>query len=584
MDISPKALFECLEMDLREAGLNPSSFVDGVDDYWPGASAREVAGLRLYRSLFKKLNDEEHPDAHTRCLAKFLQSDMLCMNWRYDPQNSRDEELFGLFKQEVDLFLHPGGECLVQSYFDILRRGRAGPGASLGANGPDFYTKFFSSKLSATSFKLYEMYNEFLSWYPDWVDAELSRSLRLGVCELSLGNCLSFVRKNRDIARSICTEPSLNMFYQLGLGDMLCDRLDEEFNVNMETQQTWNRSMACRGSEVDDLVTIDLESASDSVGVPLCEAVLPEWFFSILELLRSPRTCINGEWVDLNMISSMGNGFTFPLQTMLFSCVVRAALHFRGIPALKANQEIVGDSDPTRGTWGVFGDDIICHREVADDVCRLLHLLGFRVNRSKSYFQGPFRESCGADYYNGQLVRGVYIRSLRTAQNRYVAINRLNEWSAVTGIYLPQTVGFLRDSVRDLAVPYWESDDAGIRMWHPPYPRYDANLSFVYTKYTVDVPALEVGDSTLSPIRLSGKKPPKKRIYNPSGLLCSFLAGYVRNCLITLALKQGERPRYRTVSDTAPHWDGFRPGTGFAADSRLWMPRVILALQRNLQL
>ncbi len=586
MDIDSKALFGYLLDDLGAGGIRRDSITSalssGITDYWPDASVKEVAALRLAQSLLKKFNDEVVPDADDRCLSKFIDSNNRCREWRLNPLNTRDEVLFGLLKQEIDQFVHPNGECLVQSYFDILRRGRAGPGASLGANGADFYTKFFSSKLSATSFELYKMYNEFLSWYPDWVDAELSRALNCGILQELRGSSLSFVRKTRDISRSICTEPSLNMFYQLGFGSMLEDRLDEHFNIRMFHQQTWNRSMACRGSQSDDLVTIDLESASDSFSRNLCAEIFPDWFNSVLTDLRSPEVKIRGEWLRLDMVSSMGNGFTFPLQTMLFSCVVTAALQFRGIAPLKANSELMNESEPLRGTWGVFGDDIICHRDVADDVCRLLTLIGFRVNSSKSYFQGPFRESCGADYYKGQLVRGVYIRSLRTTQSRYVAINRLNEWSAVTGIFLPQTVGYLRDSVRDLAVPYWESDDAGIRTWVPPSPVYNENFSFLYRKYEVDAPYLEIGPGYLRPIRWGGSKPPKQRIYNPLGLLCSFLAGYVRDCRISLALKQGERPRYRTTTKVAPHWHGFRPGVGFAADVRFWEPRVIAALDANL--
>lgn len=585
MVIEPKALFDYLSRDLLANGIDIQALhASPADDYWPGASPKEVAALRLTRSLFKKLNDEVSPDADSRCLDKFLASNKLCREWELNPLNSRDETLFGLFFKEVDDFLHPEGQPLISSYFDLIGRGRSGPGASLGANGVDFYTKFFSSELSATSPELYNMYGEYVSWYADWTEAELSRAYRCGVLRVFPGSSLSFVRKTRDISRSICTEPSLNMFYQLGLGAILSDRLDAQFNIQLETQQTWNRSMACRGSLHDDLVTIDLESASDSVSCGLIERVCPEWFKSILWLIRSPRVKIDGEWVKLDMISSMGNGFTFPLQTMLFSCIVRAALVFRGIAPLKANQELVNHDEPMLGTWGVFGDDIICHNDVADDVCRLLTLLGFRINSSKSYFQGPFRESCGADYYKGQLVRGVYIRSLLTTQSRYVAINRLNEWSAVTELFLPQTIGYLCDSVRHLAVPYWESDDAGIRTWDPPHGApLDSNFSFLYRKYEVDVPELEVGEASVRPVRARGLKPPKARIYNPSGLLCSFLAGYIRNCRISLALKQGDRPRYRTVSRVAPSWGGMRPGTGFAADTRFWMPRVTAALSLNIR-
>jgi hypothetical protein len=570
MDISPTALFSYLLDDLREVGF--SNFT-GADDYWPGASPRDVACLRLARSLFKKLNDEVEPEADERCLKKFLHSDELCRNWELITHTTKDEELVGLFQDEVDRFLHPMGEPLVQSYFDILCRGKAGPGASLGAKGTDFYTKFFASKLSATSSTLYNLYNEYVCWFPTWVDAELSRSLNLGTLDIVRGNRLSFVRKTRDISRSICTEPSLNMYFQLGLGEIIGDRLKRYFGIDLSDQPEKNRAMARRGSIDGTLCTIDLESASDSVSMRLCAQFLPEWFYTILEELRSPEVSIDGQWRELNMVSSMGNGFTFPLQTMLFSCVVRAVVRWHR-----------GEGSKDHSLFGVFGDDIICHSDYGDDVCRLLSILGFRINRTKSYFVGPFRESCGADFYEGQPVRGVYIRSLLTQQDRYVAINRLNEWSAVTGVNLPRTVGYLVDSVRNLAVPFWEQDTAGIRTWTPPPGSWHGKgQRYLYRRFEPITREIEVSESgAFQPVRSFWGEPPKRRITNPQGLILAFLSGHIRNCRISLSLKQGEKTRYRTRSVVSPYWAGYRPGSAFAADPCFWTSRVIEALDFNL--
>lgn len=593
MDINPTALFSYLLDDLSACCPDVGSFSRLPNqDFWPGASPKEVQCLRLVNSFFKKLNDDISETADEDCLKKFLASDELCHRWALTLQDTREEELFNLLKQEVDLFLHPRGEPLVQSYFDLLGHGRAGPGASLGANGTDFYTKFFSSKLTATSSELYQLYNEYVQWFPDWVDAELSRSYNSGCLGLVRGNRLSFVRKTRDISRSICTEASLNMFFQLGLGEILAKRLrrfewctfEREYTtmIDLATQPERNRSLAWLGSTNDSIVTIDLESASDSFSTSLCREIFPNWFLDILMMLRSQEVELpGGVWHELGMISSMGNGFTFPLQTMLFTCVVRAAARFHNIKlcSVQPGKRMIPEKE-----FGVFGDDIACPREISDSVCRLLRIVGFRVNHTKSYFVGPFRESCGRDCYNGHDVRGVYIRSLKTQQDRYVAINLLNEWSALTGIYLPRSVGYLVDSVRHLAVPYWENDVAGIRVWTPPIGSWVKGRQWYNYRCCLPItPELIIGESgSLKPSRDARHMRLKSRQVNPSGLLLSFLGGFIRNCRVSIALKQGEKPRYRTSMKVAHRWDGFRAGSAFAANPAFWTSRVTGALRANL--
>ncbi len=43
-----------------------------------------------------------------------------------------------------------------------------------------------------------------------------------------------------------------------------------------------------------------------------------------------------------------------------------------------------------------------------------LQLCGFTVNSSKSFTDGPFRESCGHDYYKGIDIRPVYTKTMLT--------------------------------------------------------------------------------------------------------------------------------------------------------------------------
>jgi hypothetical protein len=101
---------------------------------------------------------------------------------------------------------------------------------------------------------------------------------------------------------------------------------------------------------------------------------------------------LNGLPTRYEKFCSMGNGFCFPLQTLLFASVCFAA-------------GMISSQDPY--DFRVYGDDIIVRQDRALLVIELLSELGFRLNRDKSFLFGPFRESCGADWYKGQDVRPV---------------------------------------------------------------------------------------------------------------------------------------------------------------------------------
>jgi hypothetical protein len=547
MDISSVALFSYLLDDLY--GMDRSVPLTGVDLSDSTASPDDIARYKLRTSLLKKLSDEVAVDADDKCLEKFLDANWRSEDWQLNCVSREDEELVGNWKRFLDDFFFPSGEHLWSSYYDFLKKGRAGPGASLRANGEDFYTKFFASQLTATSSSLYCLYNEFVSWYPNWRDAEISRAITHGTFALTRSSSITFVRKTRDISRSICTEPSLNMWFQLGLGAILEDRLRDAFGISFDVQQERNRQLACRGSIDDSVSTLDLESASDCVSLNLCAWGLPQYVFDVLLDLRTPYARVRGHELKLNMVSTMGNGFTFPLQTLLFCCVVQAAARQEGFLLTRA--------DAKEPNWGVFGDDIICPRAISDKVVRLLDLLGFMVNGQKSYFVGPFRESCGADFFKGVNVRGVYLKTLLTPQSRYVAINQLNDWSARTGIPLPRTVGYLVDSVKVLAIPPHEQLDSGIRV-----PKglvegrfYNSKKQrYLYRCYEPVKTVLSIKpDGALVAPRMRGKRI-RPRTQNPCGLWLSFLGGYVRNMQINLPLKQGESVAYRTRWKVSPFW------------------------------
>jgi hypothetical protein len=562
-------------LDLLRSGVDVSP--------WPDITLQEFRSLALAKSFYKKFIDMTEESANEKALEKFLSVNKTSGDWCYKPVDSWDEVLWGELKRSVHDFWNPEGMPLFSSFSELFTRGRCGPGASVGSQFSDFYSKLFSSRLSSTSRGIYRAYRCYIRDFPEWSIAELIRLDQYGEPGIVEGNRLQFVPKTRSIARTICIEPVMNMFLQLGVGSYLEERLERFFGISLATQPDINRSLVKIGSARGNYCSIDLESASDSIALGMLKDILPGDFLSWLDVLRSPYCELpDGSRVKLNMVSTMGNGFTFPLQTMLFACAVTAAARARGFHLGRPRAA-------SEGSWGVFGDDIIVPMHahyypikgipsfedfsdvLSRDVLRLLRLMGFTVNSSKSFFEGPFRESCGADYFSGQPVRGVYIKTLLTSQSRFVAINLLNRWSSVTGIPLTRTVKALRRSVPDYLVPIWESDDAGIKV---PFSlvkkrKLDRNVqSILYRKFVVKGQSFKIGENMVL-----GKRVP---IYNPSGLLLSFLNGTIRSCKIGV---RSNTKLYRGCYAIAPNWDS--DGTVSAnADGQRWKT----AVTRNLNI
>lgn len=281
------------------------------------------------------------------------------------------------------------------------------------------------------------------------------------------GSKMSTVPKNEETERTIAIEPSGNMALQLAVGSYLEDVL-RGVGLDIRRQQLVNRDLAMRGSLDGSLSTLDLSSASDRITPALCKQLLPPDVYRFLMRIRSPKTIINGDLHDLKMISTMGNGFTFPLMTLLILSICYAVMLRHGGRFNFVDYRFVS----------VFGDDIVVPRFVTDDVVSELELAGFAVNRSKSYMSGPFRESCGGDYVNGYDCTPFYVKDLSSDSSVYVAINQVFRWSAKHNFVFSATLKTLRGFLRGplLLVPEWHGDTDGVRV-RSGFPRRYKHLS-----------------------------------------------------------------------------------------------------------
>ena len=218
---------------------------------------------------------------------------------------------------------------------------------------------------------------------------------------------LLFVEKNAKTHRPICVEPVYNGFWQLGVGDYIKDRLCIHAHQDLRNQER-NQLLAREGSVRGNVATLDLSSASDTIAFSVVFDLLPEDWVTLLSTLRTGVIEYDGLQFELEKFSSMGNGFTFELETLIFWALAWACTSLTGEDTEKVS---------------VYGDDIIVPTRVVDLLMATLTWCGFNLNREKSYWDGGFRESCGADWLHGEDVRPVFKKDRLSYQWLFVFHN-----------------------------------------------------------------------------------------------------------------------------------------------------------------
>lgn len=317
----------------------------------------------------------------------------------------------------------------------ILSRCDFSNGASLGVHGKATHfgnkcaKQLTSTPTALKYFTLGVLNNEqLLSYYSTELAAQSGKSIPLGdiVCLASAGELrdyferevklvqedkLSCVPKRYDRARTVGTPPTCNTFVQKGIDLEMRAFLRDRVNLDLSFQCV-NQQMAFEGQSSEykgiPYITLDVKDASNSILIEVVRALVSEEWFSFLNETRSPGCILpDGSRHRYELFCSMGNGFCFPLETLIFSSMCVAACKLVGSPV----------------DFRVYGDDIIVRQDVALVLCEILRAYGCRLNLSKSFIHGPFRESCGANWYEGQDVTPAYWRNAVTRRDGLHAIH-----------------------------------------------------------------------------------------------------------------------------------------------------------------
>jgi hypothetical protein len=332
-------------------------------------------------------------------------------------------EVFHLTRLKISNWL---GEA---SPGEIASKAKHGPGGCLGVKRPRT-TKYYkySADRYTVSARCFPYVRALLECDPVWVRAlsglgpfdsgpplPLDFVLRERI-KVTNYNKVTYVPKTAQTHRAIAVEPMLNIYFQLGVGRVLRDRMRK---IGLDLNSSWerNKKYALVGScgafgSPSNLATVDLSMASDTLAIELVRELLPPDWFDILCTLRSPNGLFGETEKPWAKFSSMGNGYTFELETLVFYALASSLAQITG----HSTERIT-----------VFGDDIVIPSSMLTQYTDLLRYAGFTLNSGKTYAIGPFRESCGGDYFLGEDVRPFYLRD-RLLQVRDVIFLRNSLW------------------------------------------------------------------------------------------------------------------------------------------------------------
>ncbi len=274
------------------------------------------------------------------------------------------------------------------------------------------------------------------------------------------------VPKNAKTDRTVSPQPGMNALLQLGVGGLMRERLSAA-GIDLN-RQSINQSRARLGSIMGHLATVDLSNASNSVSCALvyllCGALdhdkSTSWqWYTVMDSLRTTSGWIGKADHRWELFSSMGNGFTFELESLLFYALTWAVCVDLGVPP-----------DIT-----VYGDDIICPVDCIDRLREVFSWCGFQLNMDKSFWGGKdlpcFRESCGSHWLDGTDVAPFYVDSPLDCDEKIILLaNNIVRWSRLPygrdgrlqGVWR-WVVSHLSKKAQDSAIPFGEANDGLIK-------------------------------------------------------------------------------------------------------------------------
>lgn len=365
--------------------------VDSVD------LAEAVQAVRQFTLLFYKLEQPPSKQQIADSLRSFLETERDVGDWidsgGVQHCSSHVIEMARALVCSVIGSANPG---------DILPRHGSGASACKTKPWERYGVPRYSEKLNSCY-----PYCDFFTTQPGGWDEDW---LREAPTHTELNARIAFVPKDSRGPRTISAEPREHMYIQQGQMDTLYEEYERHKLARYQVScrdQSRNRALARYGSITGKYASIDMKEASDRVTPELVQALFPHGWFTHLMATRSEYTEFpDGTKVKLRKFAPMGSAVCFPVEAICFWAIAVSSVCIERGLSLE-EYTATHSCEPNYDLWwrssavSVFGDDILVPSDLAVKVCENLEACGLKVNYAKSYFSGPFRESCGGDYVLG---------------------------------------------------------------------------------------------------------------------------------------------------------------------------------------
>lgn len=316
-----------------------------------------------------------------------------------------DSERWGLF---------PSGDSSLRATLDSVQREADWVVGQLGFFDPDCY-RFRHGPGSVSDLRNGEFKYEFPNWsrrlsflfpYDRFGLVGVGMLDRIGPdgldhCEDEQCSRLIAVPKSQKGPRLIAAEPTCHQWVQQCVRDFVYTNVQHSalsLSVRFNDQAA-NREAAVAGSLDGSLATVDLKSASDRLSCYVVQRVFRK-NISVLRAMIASRTRWISNGIDakrpslhkLRKFSTQGSALTFPVQSLVFLSVALGVGRL-----LEPNLSRRGCLRKVR----VFGDDIVVPTQWVGALMAALTAMGLKVNQTKTFTEGNFRESCGMDAWRG---------------------------------------------------------------------------------------------------------------------------------------------------------------------------------------
>jgi hypothetical protein len=372
---------------------------------------------------------------------------------------------------------------------------------------------------------------------------ELSPLISTGAWFLTPGNLFDTAPKNMKTDRTIAKEADLNMLYQKAIGTTLKRRL---LSCNIDLFNQAHNQFASTRCMRSESATVDMRNASNSTCRKPVYTVFPDDWVELFDVTRSHfgtfaqrKAVLAGpskvDWFQYEMLSSMGNGFTFEVESVLFYAIAQAA----GASPAEIN---------------VYGDDVILPQRYVEAFKGIAAVFGFEVNIAKSFTSGAFFESCGAYSYFGVDVSPIKIKDhLNGPKDCIILANKIRWFSHICrhlngcdSRYLPAWQMCLHRLPHDVRVRCRGSVGSGNTLW---VNRAESRLRTVYNPKKALLQGFQLVPS-LAGLTLHGPGVLIMRQVQISGGFIAFESGLTLNQLLRIDDWRGIRDYLKELPST----------------------------------